>query len=131
MNKNKQKATLSRKQLQAIPLIIESKTISGGLKTAGLNRSTFYLWMKQDSFKAEFEKQIKFLLDESSFQLKQSFSQAATVMDDLLWATNESVRLRAAQGVIDNVMKFSEFENILKKLNELEVKINAKFEESD
>jgi len=51
MNDNGQ--NLTRKQLRAIPIIISARTISEGVKQAGISKTIFYEWMKDGLKQAE------------------------------------------------------------------------------
>jgi hypothetical protein len=111
---------LTRNQLRAIPSILGSKSITGGVKKAGISKTTFYEWLKNPDFKAEFVRQRQELVDLALHGLKASTGEAVKVLRELLNAEGESVRLRTAQAILDNVLKSIEMENIEKRLEELE-----------
>jgi hypothetical protein len=111
---------LTTLQMKAVPLILASKTITEGVKKAGTTRETFYQWMRDDEFKGEFIRQRQELVDIALHALNASAVDAVKVMRDLLSAEGESVRLRAAQTILDNIFKSIEFENIEKRIDEIE-----------
>lgn len=118
MDKNEQ--NLTRNQSKAIPLILEAKSITEGVKKAGISKTTFYAWLKSPEFKAEFVRQRQELVDLALHELKTSLSEAVTVLRELLKAEGEGVRLRTAQAIIENVLKSIELENIEQRLEVLE-----------
>lgn len=111
---------LTKNQLKAIPLILEAKSITEGVKKAGISKTTFYEWLKTPEFKAEFVRQRQELIDLALHELKTSASEAVSVLRELLKAEGEGIRLRTAQAILENVLKSIELENIEKRIEELE-----------
>ena len=111
---------LTKKKLKAIALIIEAKNITAGVKKAGVSKTTFYEWLKDPEFKAEFVRQRQELIDLALNELKTSTSEAVNVLRELLKAEGESVRLRTAKTILENVLKSIEIENLEKRVEELE-----------
>lgn len=118
MDKNEQ--NLTRNQSKAISLILEARSITEGVKKAGISKTTFYAWLKNPEFKAEFVRQRQELVDLALHELKTSLSEAVTVLRELLKAEGEGVRLRTAQAILENVLKSIELENIEQRLEVLE-----------
>jgi len=114
------KKALSTRQQRAIPIILASKTITAGVKKAGIKRETFYKWIREPAFKAAFTEQRQEIIELALHELKTSASEAVSVLRELLKAEGESVRLRTAQTILDNVLKSIELENIEKRVEELE-----------
>jgi len=111
---------LTKKQLKAIPLILESKTIIGGVEKADISKTTFYEWLKIPEFKEEFVRQRQEIIDLALHELKTSTSEAVNVLRDLLRAEGEGVRLRTAQAILENVLKSIELENLETRVIALE-----------
>lgn len=101
-------------------MILEAKSITEGVKKAGISKTTFYDWLKAPEFKSEFVRQRQELVDLALHELKTTTSEAVGVLRGLLKAEGESVRLRTAQAILENVLKSIELENIEKRLTELE-----------
>ena len=114
---------LTTLQLKAIPIILASKNITEGVKKAGIKRETYYQWIREPEFKAEFTRQRREVIDLALHDLKTSASEAVSVLRGLLKAEGESVRFRAAQAILDNVIKSIEIENIEKRLDVLERRV--------
>ena len=114
------KEGLNNLQRKAIPIILASKTISEGVKKAGIKRETFYQWIRDPEFKAEFTGQRQEIIDLALHELKTSASDAVSVLRELLQAEGEGVRLRTAQAILENVLKSIEIENLERRIEELE-----------
>lgn len=111
---------LTTLQRKAIPVILASKTITEGVKKAGIKRETFYQWIRDPEFKAVFTRQRQEIVDLALHELKTSTSEAVCVLRELLKAEGEGVRLRTAQTILDNVLKSIEIENLEMRVEELE-----------
>jgi len=114
------KEGLTNLQQKAIPIILSSRTITEGVKKAGVKRETFYLWLKNPEFKAEFIRQRQEIIDLALHELKTSASEAVTVLRELLKAEGEGVRLRTALGILEHIGKFVEFEKLEGRVETLE-----------
>lgn len=111
---------LTPKQKKMIAIILEAPSISEGCKRAKVSRQWFYISMQDSTFKAEFVRQRQELVDLALHELKTSTSEAVSVLRELLRAEGESVRLRTAQAILENVLKSIEIENLEKRVEELE-----------
>jgi hypothetical protein len=124
-DKNKQNSTLSEKQRKAIPVILAARTITEGCKNARISRDSFYLWLKEPDFKAEFERQRKDTINLALHELRALAGDAVEVLRKLLKAKQEGVRLRTAMGILDHIAKFLELEAIERRLEDLEMRMGA------
>ena len=120
MDSNENKQNLTEKQLKAIPMILQAKTITEGVKKARISRVTFYEWLKNSEFKKEFTRQRQEIIDLALHELKTSASEAVTVLRNLLTAEGESVRLRTALGILEHIGKFIELEKLEGRIDALE-----------
>lgn len=117
---NKTEQNLTNKQLKAIPVVLGARSISEGVKKARISKTTFYQWLKNPIFKAEFSKQRFEVIDLALHELKASTGEAAMVLRGLLKSKNESIQLRASLGILEHVGKFLEIEYIEPRLSALE-----------
>lgn len=125
LNGTEQNLTLSRKQLKAIPLIISAKTITEGVKQAGISKTLFYEWMKNDVFRNEFISRQNDIIETALKELKGLSSEAVERLGSLLRETqNENIRLKAIALILDNTMKMKEIEDIEERLTEIERRLN-------
>ena len=56
-------AKLTTKQAKAIPLLLAAKTYEEGCKSAQVSKATFYSWMQDETFAAEFDRQRTEIVD--------------------------------------------------------------------
>jgi hypothetical protein len=125
VNGNGQNFTLSRKQLKAIPVIISAKTITEGVKQAGISKTLFYDWMKDDNFRNEFIAKQNDVIEAALKELKGLSSEAVESLGKLLRETeNENIRLKAIALILDHTIKIKELEDIEKRLEALEGRLN-------
>lgn len=125
LDNNQQNSTdLTDKQRKAIPVILLAKNLTEGTEQAKIDRSTFYLWLQCPAFKEEFERQRKEVIDFALSELKISTGEAVRVLKELLEANSETVRLRAATTILENVAKFMELEEIERRILTLELSVN-------
>ena len=47
--------TLTRKQINAIPLMLGARSIEEGCRDAGISRQTFYRWLREPVFRLQWE----------------------------------------------------------------------------
>lgn len=114
---------LSKRQLKSIALILQCPSIAEGCRAAGISRETFYNWLQNSDFKAEFIRQRQELIDLALHELKASAGEAVGVLRELLKAEGESVKLRTAQSILEAVLKSIEIENLETRVSLLEEKI--------
>lgn len=115
-----QQKDLTTLQRKAIPIILASKTITEGVKKAGIKRETFYQWIRVPEFKAEFISQRQEIVDLALHELKTSTSEAVSVLRELLQAEGESIRLRTALGILEHIGKFIELEKLEGRVEAIE-----------
>lgn len=123
-NKNHQNPTLSTKQLKAIPVILSARSIAEGCKKARIDRGTFYTWLTDAAFKAEYESQQKEIINAALHELRGLAGEAVKVLRGLLKAQSETVRLKTATGIIESVLKAMEIEDLKKRLEEIERRLS-------
>lgn len=115
---------LSRRQLKAIPIILQAKNITEGANNAGITRQTFYEWYQHPEFRTEFTRQRQEVIDLALHELKTLTGEAVDVLRNLLKAEGEGVRLRTALGVLEHVGKFIELEDLEKRISDIERSLN-------
>lgn len=119
------KKCLSMKQKKAIPFIINSKNYDEGCKNAEISRSVFYEWLQNPIFKDELAR-IQDEVARNAIQiLKANVTRAAEVLVSLLDHKENPILLRTVcNDIIGHVIKFREAEEIEKRLENLETKVN-------
>lgn len=125
MPDNRTLQELTPKQKKMIAIILEAPSISEGCRKARVSRQWFYESMKDDTFRAEFIRQRQAVVDEALHALKTATGEAINVLRELLKAEGESVRLKTAQTIVENVLKSVEIERLEKRVEELERNIKG------
>lgn len=111
---------LNKRQLRAVTLILQGKTLTEGCQKAGISRVTFYKWMTIPAFKEEFQRQRKEIVADALHTLKLSSTKAAEVLIALLESSREDMRFKTACAIHEHVNKFIELEDIENRLTAIE-----------
>jgi hypothetical protein len=103
-------------------MVLLGRTITEGIEKAGIARTTFYEWLKEATFREEFERQRKDIIEQGLHELKMSVSEAAMVLRELLKSESEGVRLKSAVEILNHAGRFMEIEDVQRRLTALEQK---------
>ena len=123
MDKSEQKLTISQKQMKVIPVIIAAKSVTEGVKQAGISKTLFYSWLKQETFKNEFIARQNDIIDAAFLEIKGLASLAVAKLASLLESEKETVLLKATTAVLDHVCKIKETEELTKRIDRLERRV--------
>ncbi len=96
---------LSHKQELAIAALLSEATVAAAASKAKVNEVTLYRWLKEEAFLAEYRAARRMVVEKAYAQMQQSAWAASTTLLKLLGSTNDSVRLRAAQAILDHAGK--------------------------
>lgn len=116
---------LTTKQRRTITAIISTRTHEDAMKAAGITRQTFYKWLKVPAFRDELKRQLDEFTEDALGQLKSAAGEAVQTLRGLLASENESVRLRAALGIMDQINRGKELE-LSARLDAIEKEIEGK-----
>jgi hypothetical protein len=122
-NNNEQisvKSQLTDRQLKAIPLLVASRTISEGAEKAGIERNTYYEWLKQPEFKTELDRQRDDITAVAFGVLTQSLTKAVEALTGLLDHQDDRLKRLTAKDIIDFIIRHKENEDLDKRLTEVE-----------
>ena len=111
---------LSDRQLKVIPLIVTCRTIKEGTEKAGIERSTYYEWLKIPEFKAELDRQRNEITAEAFEVLTQSLTKAVDALTGLLDNQDDRLKRLTAKDIIDFIIRHKENEDLEKRLTEVE-----------
>ncbi len=114
------KEEICDRQRKALPRILAAPTITEGCKRAKVSRNTFYSWLKEPPFKSEYDKQGRELVEVALRDLQATVPDAVATLRKLLKSGQHAVKFRAAQLIIENVLKRIEIEDIGSRLAALE-----------
>lgn len=113
-------ASLTDKQLQALPYIVTSPSVSEAAKLAEVARSTLYRWMENDEFRRELERLRSEALELAHAELKGLMLKATQVVGESMDDANPLVRLRAAQIALSIGLKAVEVKEIQRRIQLLD-----------
>ena len=114
---------LTTRQRKVISAIIAARSYEDAIQAAGVCRQTFYSYLRQDHVKAELNRQLNELTDGAFTRLKTASGEAVETLRALLQSESENVRLRAAQAIVDYVIKARELAEIESRLDAIEAHI--------
>lgn len=115
---------LTARMKKAIPVLANSRTISEGIRKAGINRATYYRWMQNAAFAAELERQRNELADNAFFLIKHNLMKAAEKLTALLNSRNEQLRRLTAKDILDYYLKHKEVRDLEERLEAIEQRLD-------
>jgi transposase-like protein len=113
---------LGRKQEGAIVALLSQRNIEDAARIAGITPRTLYRWLKEPEFDAAYRAAKRAAFGQAVARLQQGASAAATTLLKTMIEPNTpaSVRVRAAECVMNHAMKAIELEDIEARVAELE-----------
>ena len=113
---------LSAKQQRAIAALLASKSVAEAAASANVGERTLFRWLGEDqAFRAALSQAEGELLDTATRRLLSLQGESIDALEYLIsQAETESVRLRAAQVVIETSLKLRELRDIEQRLTALE-----------
>lgn len=117
---------LSAKQGKAIAALLSSKTVLGAAELAGVSARTLTRWLADDDFKAALLEAESEAIDAATRRLIGLQSAAIDTLQETLGDRKAlpGIRMRAAQSILDFLMKLRDLRNIEKRLAALEAIIS-------
>ena len=112
--------SLTRTQRRAIPLILAGKSIDAGCRSAGIARQTFYKWLKDETFKEEYQRQQGQLFDLAFDTMKRNVQDGADKLAGLLSTDNPQLLRHVCRDVLDYALKMKEMTEVMTRIDELE-----------
>ena len=127
MDGNGVKEQLSDKQLRVIPHLLAAPSIEEGCKSAKVGKATVYEWLKNETFRDELRRHREEIVTGALENLKGNIMRATEVLVGLLESENESIRHRVSKDVVEFVLRSIESENLEKRIENLERKLNNRY----
>ena len=114
--------TLTPKQHQAIGALLSCKTVDAAAVAVGVHIRTLFRWLTEPAFRAALSAAEGDLLDVATRRLLTLQGSAIEVFESVLSDPDagHSVKLKAAQSVLDYLLKLRELRNIEQRLTALE-----------
>jgi hypothetical protein len=117
---------LSAKQGKAIAALLSSKTVLGAAELAGVSARTLTRWLADDDFKAALLEAESEAIDAATRRLIGLQGAAIDTLQETLSDRKAlpGIRMRAAQSILDFLMRLRDLRNIEKRLAALEAIIS-------
>ena len=111
-----------RKQEDAIAALLTQRNVEEAARAAGIGARTLLRWLKLPEFQDAYRQARREAFSQSIARLQQGTSAAATTLLKVMIDPNApaSVRVRAADSVLNHASKAIEIEDIEARLSELE-----------
>lgn len=111
---------LTPKQRQAIAALLSQPTLTAAAKQVGVSREGLYRWLKEPDFADALAAAESEHLQAVQRGLLAASERALIVLGNLLASESESIRLRAALGILEQVIRLREFADFDARLTALE-----------
>jgi DNA-binding transcriptional MerR regulator len=111
-----------RKKEEAIAALLTQRNIEEAAKATGIAPNTLLKWMKESEFQAAYREARRTAYSQAVARLQQGATAAATTLLKVMLdqGTPASVRIRAAECVMNHSSKAVEIEDIEARVSELE-----------
>ncbi len=117
----KDKSSLTRRQLHALPFLISNPNIELAAKQSGISAKQIFDWLNQPAFRQELENRKNEAVNQAVDRLKATASKACETLIGLLDnAESESVRHRVAIDLLNMTLKYMEFKDVEQRIRKLE-----------
>jgi transposase-like protein len=112
----------SRKMEEAVAALLTQRNVEEAARAVGIGPATLLRWMKVPEFQTAYREARRAAFSQSIARLQQGTSAAATTMLKLMIDPNTpaSVRVRAAECIMNHATKAIEIEDIEARVTELE-----------
>ena len=113
---------LSTKQVRAVQALLSAKNVAEAAAATGLGERTLHRWLTEDAFRAALAAAEAELLDAATRRLLHLQGAAIDTFETVLDSEEASaaLKLRAAQAVLDNLLRLREVHSLEQRLLELE-----------
>ena len=119
---------LTPKQEAAVRALLTSKNVGEASGAVGVSERTLYRWLADPDFRAALSVAEGDLLDAATRRLLTLQDDAIGAFEDVLTGgpdVTDTARLRAAQAVLDYLLKLREMRSIEERLAALEAKVRG------
>ena len=120
-----EEAKLTTKQLKAIPILLAAGSYEDGCKKARIARSTFYDWLQDDTFAAEFDKQRSEMVEAAFGMIAQNIEKAIRTLVGLLDSKDERVKRLTANDIVNHFLKRRELVDLEERIERIEERLET------
>lgn len=116
---------LTHKQKEFVIRYLSSPSLDVACKESGIDRRTFYNWMKREEFRNYLEEKERQIIDEAIFRINVSLNKAVDILVDCM-ADEKDKRLKrlASKDIIEYFLKLKELTDIEGKIKEIEERLS-------
>ena len=113
---------LGRKQDEAIAALLTKRNVEEAAQAAGISVRTLMRWLKVPEFQKAYREARRAVFSQAIARLQQATGAAASTLMKIMVdpAAPASVRVRAADSILDHSAKAIEIEDIEERVSELE-----------
>ena len=113
---------LGRKQDEAIAALLTKRNVEEAAQAAGISARTLMRWLKVPEFQKAYREARRAVFSQAIARLQQATGAAASTLMKIMVdpAAPASVRVRAADSILDHSAKAIELEDIEARVSELE-----------
>ena len=114
--------TLTPSQQRTLASLLTERDIRSAAVSAGVSERSIYRWLADPTFKAELARREGELIDQAARRLVTLQDAAIAVFDDVLSSltAKDADKLRAAQCVLDYLLRLRELSTVEERLRALE-----------
>jgi hypothetical protein len=117
----KDRSSLTRRQLHALPFLISNPNIELAAKQSGISAKQIFDWLNQKAFRDELENRKNEVVNQAVDRLKATTSKACDTLIGLLdSAQSDSVKHRVAVDMLNMTLKYMEFKDVEQRIRKLE-----------
>lgn len=117
---------LTRKQEQAIAALLEQPELTLAAKTVGVSPVTLWRWLQKQEFREAYEAAKKRLVEGAINRIQTAAGKALnTLLEIMESGQRESARVQAAKTILDLAFHVAALEEIEKRLEALEQKLEG------
>ena len=117
---------LTPKQAKSIPILLAAKSYEKGCKSARISKTTFYKWMQDEGFAAEFDRQRSKIAEDAFGMIAQNIEKAVTTLVGLLDTGNERIKRLTANDIIGHFLKHKELKDLEERIQRIEERLDTR-----
>lgn len=117
---------LTTKQAKAILILLAAKTYEEGCKSAQVSKATFYSWMQDETFAAEFDRQRNEIVDAAFSMIAQNIEKAISTLVGLLDTSDDRVKRLTANDIIGHFLKRRELVDLEERIGRIEERLGSR-----
>ena len=118
--------TLTTKQAKAIPILLSARSYEQGCKKAKISKTTFYAWMQDEDFAAEFNRQRSEIVEAAFSMIAQNIEKAVTTLVGLLDTGDDRVKRLTANDIIGYFLKHKELDELEERIQQIEQQLEKR-----